>query len=685
MRAKRLSLLALAVTVALGLCGPALAEELALRRVLLSTGGVGYFEYEAQVDGDAEVSLSVRLDQVDDVLKSLVVYDDTGRIGEVSLPGREPLREAFRELPFGPDALESPVALLSALRGAEVESIGDRDVAGRIIAVTPEVVQLPDQQGAAVRNRLSLMTEDGLEQAIVEDSDSIRFADPELQGQIEAALAALARHGRQDRRVLTAHLAGEGERTVRLAYVVEVPLWKTSYRLTMSGDPAEGRAALQGWAVVENLSGEDWRDVELTVVSGNPVTFRQALYAAYYVDRPEVPVEVLGRVLPPVDEGAVRLPAEIAMGAMPPAPGSAMLAAPEALRSVPMAEADGMAEPARTAPAAAQLLAAQGQEAATQVVFRFPEPISVESGNTVLVPIVSTALPAERLSVYRASVQPRHPLASVLLVNDREVGLPPGVLTLYVRGAEGGSADFVGDAQLGTLPVGEERLVSYAVDQKVTVDREEGEARTITRGSIVDGMLRLVVTDRRTTRYTVAGAAQEDRLVVVEQPRLPGWSLVTPGDGDVEATETHYRLAVEVPAGETVTLEAVLERPREETLELWQLRPDQVAYFASSAELPGDVRAAIERLSAFQADVADAEQRLQRAEAGIQRVVDEQERIRENLGAVPRESDLNRRYLAALSDQEDALARLQEDAAKAREEVEVARRALVEYARGLTI
>src|SRR5690606_30945289 len=91
-----------------------------LRRVMLSTGGVGYFEYETRVAGETELSFRVRRDQVDDVLKSVVVYDDEGRVGTISLPGQQPLREAFRGLPFEPEHLTSPVELFNALRGAEV-------------------------------------------------------------------------------------------------------------------------------------------------------------------------------------------------------------------------------------------------------------------------------------------------------------------------------------------------------------------------------------------------------------------------------------------------------------------------------------------------------------------------------------------------------------------------------------
>ena len=109
----------MAVAVAL-LAMPAAAGELVLKRVLLSSGGVAYYEYEAEVTGDALLTLDVRLGQVDDVLKSIVVFDDAGGVGAIRLPGREPVFQLFRDLPFDQAALTSPVMLLNALKGAEV-------------------------------------------------------------------------------------------------------------------------------------------------------------------------------------------------------------------------------------------------------------------------------------------------------------------------------------------------------------------------------------------------------------------------------------------------------------------------------------------------------------------------------------------------------------------------------------
>lgn len=683
-----------ATALGLGLsAGSALADDLELRRVMLSTGGVGYFEYEATVDGDADLNLSVRLDQVNDVLKSIVVYDDQGGIGEISLPGLEPLSDVFRELPFDQSALASPVALLNALRGAEVESFGSRAIRGRIIAVEQEVQETGDG-GIVYHNRLSLLTDLGIQQLVLEQSDAVRFVDPELQAAVSEALAALAENNAQDRRELSVSTSGDTQRAVRVAYVVEAPLWKGSYRLTLSDDPAATTADVQGWAVLENLSGEDWDDVDLTVVSGNPVTFRQALYTAYYVDRPEVPVEVLGRVMPPMDEGGVERPrGRIAADGVTGGIGAGTLAlAPAEAAPAPSVrlleqEADdqGYAPP----PPPGQLAtvtAAASTEATTQVVFRVPHPIDVASGHSLLVPIVAREIPAERLSLYQPATHPRHPLASVRLTNETETGLPPGVLTLYERSADSGIVTFVGDARLDALPLGEDRMLSFAVDQKVTIDREVRDTRRITAASIVDGVLAQTITEEQTTVYTIEGAAGEDRLVLIEHPRRSGWDLVTPAEDTVdELTPANYRLPVEVPAGETIRYEVVLQHPRLERVVLADLNLNQVLYYAENTELSPQVRQVIASLADYRAAIADAEVTLRKLEEDREEITREQGRIRDNLRAVPSGSDLHRRYLATLDDQEDQLEQLATATGEARQQLAAARQALVDYARGLNV
>lgn len=688
--------------------------QLALTRVLLSTGGVGYFEYEATVTGDADLSLEVRRDQVDDVLKSIVVYDDKGGVGTIGLPGAEPLDTAFRELPFSPGDLTSPAALLSAMQGAEVTAGGSRQLTGRLMSVTEETVRLPGNDGAtATRHRVTLMTAEGLRQLVLEEADTLRFTDPAVQAQIDKALSAVADNARRERRRLTVHsnaprdAQAAGERRVRVGYVAATPLWKATYRLSLGADGAtaqdgqaqDGKGALQGWAVLENLSGEDWRGVDLTVVSGNPVTLRQALYTPYFVERPEVPVEVLGRVLPSADEGTVTLddtraamrPQTESRAAPPPA--AAMAAPAPAPMNEPLAQPLAKTAPYGSAAGTPAVAAVRSAEAGTaegaQVLFRYPQPVTVPNGGTLMMPIAARALPVERVALYQPGSDGRHPLASLRLRNDGDTALPPGLLTFYDRAskADGSAAAsaYVGDARMATLPAGDSRLLSFAVDQAVTVDREEKPSRRLSRASIADGVLTLSVTDRQSTTYTVAGAPDGDRTLIIEHPRRPGWELAEPAGGKPDATAAAYRLPLAVPAGKTVTLTATLERPRQERIVLTDLTADQIAARADAAELPPEVRQALTTLAGLRAAVAEKERRIADLERDRTERIADQDRLRENLKALPAGSDLHKRTLAKMAEAENRLDALARDLTTARGEAEAARQTLRERVKALAI
>ncbi len=137
----------------------------------------------------------------------------------------------------------------------------------------------------------------------------------------------------------------------------------------------------------------------------------------------------------------------------------------------------------------AELNAAEAQEGATQVLFTAPEPVSVRSGDTLMLPIVNRAVPVERVALYQPQVLAANPLAALRLTNNTGFGFPPGIMTLYERGA-GGTAH-IGDARLGLLPAGEKRLLSHAVDYKVQADRETKRRTGIVEAKIARGVMTL--------------------------------------------------------------------------------------------------------------------------------------------------------------------------------------------------
>ncbi len=651
----------------------AFAQDLALKRVMLSSGGLGYFEYEASVEGNATLHLTVPLEQVDDVLKSIVVYDDKGGIGGLSLPGREPLAQLFKDLPFDQDALSSPADLLSSLKGAEVTVGGARAISGRIVSVQDDTVALPDGKGTIKRTRVTLLTDRGLQQFILEDAENLQFADAALRDHVRQALAAIQTNRAKDARTVELATRGQGQRTVRVAYIVEVPVWKASYRLTLPADPVAPRAALQGWAIVENLSGQDWKDVDLTLVSGRPVAFRQALYEAYYVTRPEVPIEVAGRLMPGVDRGGVDA-ANRLKAAPPPPPAPAPAYRPQQERAASPAIA--AAPPPAAAAAADQF---EATDAATQVVFRFPRPVSVANGRTLSLPIIDRDAPAQRLALYQPETAARNPLAAIRLTNDGESGLPAGLITIYERD-KAGYVSYVGDARLSGFPIGETRLLAYALDEKIVVEREVGQTDRIASGTIAQGALRLSRVLRQTVTYRVRGPAKEPRQLVIVQRRLPGWTLVKPDPKDVEQSEGNYRLPFALPGGDQTQLfQVVQEQTQLQELRLVDSAADQIRAYAQAREFDAKTRDALTRVLQLQAAVAEAQRKVTQAEAERQQIVQEQARLRDNLARVPANSDLQRRYLATLDRQETELEAIARRRTEAEKGVEAAREVLRSY------
>ncbi len=653
------------------------AQDLALKRVMLSSGGMGYFEYEATVEGDATLRLTVSLQQVDDVLKSLVVYDDKGGVGGLSLPGREPLTQAFRDLPFDQESLGSPSQLLSTLKGAQVTVGGSRSVSGRIVSVQEETVSLGEGKGTTSRTRITLFTDRGLQQFILEDAENLQFADAALRDKVGQALIAIQNNRAKDARTIELAARGQGKRTVRVAYIVEVPVWKASYRLTLGADPTAGRSPLQGWATIENLSGQDWKDVELTLVSGRPVAFHQALYNAYYVTRPEVPVEVAGRLMPGVDRGSVQS-LQSKAGSAPPMPAPAPYRPQQERSAAPAASPPPPPPP--VAMAADQIEAA---DAATQVVFKFPRAVSVDNGRTLSIPIIDRQVPAQRLALYQAETAPRNPLAAIRLTNDGESGLPPGLITIYERD-KAGSVAFVGDARLSGFPVGETRLLAYALDEKITIEREVSQADRLATGTISQGVLKLSRIVRQTTTYRVRGPAKEPRQLVVVQRRLPGWTLTKPDAKGIEISEGNYRIPFALPGGDqTQTFEVVQEQTQQQDMRLVDGAADQIQVYAQAREFDAKTREALAKVLQLQQGVAEAQRKAGQVDGERQAIVQEQARLRENLARVPANSDLQRRYLATLDKQETELEALANRRVEADRSVEAAREALRAYVRSL--
>ena len=647
MRSIRSCALAAALVLATG--AAVSAAEPSLRRVLLSTGGVGFFGYEATPDTEGRIWLTVPLAQVDDILKSLTVLGGDGAVRAVRLDGPTPLGDLFREVPFGEGDLADLPSLLTRLRGAEVGVVGRSSLHGRILSVARE--EVVEGETRSVRHRLSLASPDGIRSVVLETVDGLTFTDPTLQAQLDQLLARLAESGATQERRLEIVLAGPSAGPVDLGYLAETPLWKSSYRL-VAGD-SEGR--LQGWAILENASGKDWADVAVTLIGGSPRALRQALFASYFVERPEVPL----------GGGEARKERrELAVAAAPPMAAEA---------------ADGLTR----AFAAPPLDAASAQELTAQTLFPLPHSVTLARGQTVMAPIVDRAVPLERVALYRAAQVGRHPQSALRVRNASGTSLPAGLATLYEALPQGGLT-FLGDATLPQLAPGAKELLAYGLDGNIDVTvAEEGQGR-IDRVRVTDGVLELTRLEQQRFAYTVTGRfAGAARGFILEQMRPADWRVAAPADAVVEGDLVTVRRSLE-PEGK-LDIALILERPVVQSFALTEQDPQELLLAFSGVEPPPELRAALGRLQEFARAEGEIERQIAQTELRRDEIHRDQARLRENLGAVPPESDLARRLLAEMANGEDELMTLGARVAELRSELARATEARLAYVRSLRI
>lgn len=647
-------------------------SDIPIDRVILSTSGLANIEHRAKVKGDVNVEFPVRFEQVDDILKSLVIFDRAGKLGGVTLPGKQPLTQVFRDLPFSHGQLSSPMLLLNAYQGAVVSAkFAGGNVAGKVIQVVPE--ETIDKEGRAqTRHRLNLMTDSGMRQVLLEDLQSLQFSDPKVRAEIARALDAIRENGTAEKRVMNVSLLGGSTRDVRLSYVVDAPLWKSAYRMVIpeSGD----KGVLQGWAVIENMTASDWENVDLTLVSGNPVTFRQSLYESYYVTRPEIPVQVFGRVMPRSDKGTLATAAEMETDKSYAAKdrradGRGMMKsmdAPMALMGR-MAMADAAAPPMpamemqemnysgidNMAQAAS---AAASSEATSQVLFRFPTRFDLGAGQSMMLPFAARDMKMEKLALYQPDTHATHPLSAVEIVNDGNSSLPPGVLTLYEESDMLKGTAFVGDASFPALAQGEKRMISYALDTKTAIHREDKSVTREDKISISQGVVRTSVVNRSEATYTIKAPPKENRRVVIEHPKMHGYDIKTPDPKTVEVTDTHYRIKADVKAGEKLVLPVTLENTAWQSYGIDGMPTDQLmAYATSRGNLDPNTRKSFETIAAMRRAMDVIDQQVYALDAERQTIFDDQARVRENLKSMDGKSDIQKRYLEKLEEQEERI------------------------------
>jgi hypothetical protein len=282
-------------------------QTLPIRRVILYSNGVAYVERRGPVAGRAEVNLSFKQSQVDDVLKSMVVLDlGEGRVGAVSYNSSAPPSARMADIPFSIGASTAGAAgglagVLAQLQGARVAvTTRERTAVGSVLTVEERRTQ-PAPDRPSVTTHALVISADGGELMSFDLADvrAVKIIDEGARRDVSEFAAASASARRRDAKTITVTSDGAGAREMLVSYTVAAPIWKTTYRVVLD---SEGKPFFQGWAIVDNVSEEDWEGVRLSLISGTPISFIQPIQKPFYRYRPVIPMPSDLKLTPQVHE-----------------------------------------------------------------------------------------------------------------------------------------------------------------------------------------------------------------------------------------------------------------------------------------------------------------------------------------------------------------------------------------------
>lgn len=667
---------------------PVLGEEgprLPLSKIVLYSSGVGYFQHDGTVTDRTQLDLRLHTNQINDMLKSLVVQDfGGGRVSTVTYGSRDPLTKTLGS--FGINLNGNPTLgqILTQMRGERVEVTAPNPLLGTILGVEKKTDTITDGQTRHVieQEYLNLLTDDGFRSLPFAQIQRTKLLDATVNADLQQALAALAANHDAQKKTVSITFDGSGSRQARVAYLTETPVWKTSYRLVLDEDKPP---FLQGWAIVENQTQQDWQQVRLSLISGRPISFTMDLYQPLYNPRPVVQPELYANLKPQTYGNAM----DEATASAPAAPARSEMKKERLLGKL----ADGFAgaranAPAQTAVASEMDMGRLDQGVAPLAMaedkgelfeYRIDQPVTLAKHQSALLPIIGHMLQGQKLAVYNQSVNAIHPLQGYRLKNTSPLYLMQGPITLF----DGGT--YAGDARIEDLPPGGDRLISYALDLKTEVEpKVEGGMQELTTVSLKKGTMlvsRRLVEDRT---YLIKNRDQKAKTVLIEQPYRADWKLVEPKE-PAERTRNLYRFSVTVEAGKTATLRVKETLPIQESILLMDSGLDQIAYFQQAKEVSPKVKDALQRLVQLRSKLDETRAQRSRLDHRIGEMTTEHGRIRENMQRLPQNSDLYSRYVKKLDQQETELEKLRKDIEGLKNTEEEQRRELQNYVMNLDV
>ena len=645
-------------------------DDLRVTRAVLYQNGIGYFERQGKVKGQ-QIKLRILPQQITDVLKSLTVVDlGSGRAINVALPVEKTRSRRLSALPPQVRRGGGIMAIARAFRGARATVRGrGASGTGRILGV--------ENLARSGEWRLTILKDNGTLMSFdLKSVRSMQIKDRTLEVGLRKALDVALDEGSWKPVELTVHLTGPTPHDLMVSYVVEMPTWKPAYRVVLTAGKKEG--LLQGWAVVDNVSGEDWNKVNLSLTAGTPLTFTYDLYSPRYVRRPDLSPrqEAVAHAPPPPTSGAAlafeadddadeeseakeekkrdyspKKKARRKRGRRGWGGGKASGIGGLGSRSAPRSSTRRpyMPKPKPRPRLTSALLEksfralVSGSRVGSLFRYDIEEPVTIRDRQSALVSLLDKKVPAEDVLLFRMETSRTHPYRAVRLTNTTGYILEGGPVAIYKDG------NFVGEAVGGKVEAKTSTFIPYSLDGRILItlsDRmEDAGARLL---KIVRGQFQLEVKRISVHKYTVHNRSGKEATLYIQRRHRTGWKVVQPNKG-VLIEKEYLFIPVKVAAKGKTEIEVKEETPVRRWVGLHSsMGRNAIKLYLDDPSADPKISGSLKEAMQLQEQIGALQQKIYRARREKRLHSERMQQVRENIRVLGK-SKLNQRLALQLT------------------------------------
>lgn len=666
-------------------------SKLNVKKVIIHKSGISYYIHEGIIRGTGNFELEFKIDEMDDVLKSLFVLDtsEKGYISSISYDAALETSQLLKSIMLNIPDRGSLSSLITQIKGADVKLTvtGGKTIVGTIIGI--EEIEKMNKNEKTVEKLLILLQEnDEISKFNFSDFKSFNILNEDIKKDLKFFLDTVISGKKKDAKKIKINCESGGddevERIVFVYYIRESPIWKTSYRLIMSKEQAqEEKCLLLGWSLIENTTNQDWENVELSLVAGMPVSFKYEFYRPIFIQRPVIrPPRILSVKPTEIEEGLKSEDyGEYEMDALEEAPREMMKKAKMGRRRMPTPA------PATAAGFGGRMTSIMSDDALLEKVksqtqvqtkdlgelfeYNISNPVTIKRKQSALVPILTEVIKARRVLLYNKNEYGKNPNACLEITNNTNLTLERGPVTIIY------DDNLAGEAIVPFLNKEDTRLLNYAVEQAVLIMHEaKTESLSVHKVTIGSGYSYEYYYTNMMTTYKIQNKTSEAKELYLDHPKTHGYKFIEK-PVDPEETSNYWRFKITLKPKDAITFK--LKEQREDYssnyLRNWS-RDDlfkRVGFYVKQKFINEKLENQLKEIAEFIQDLNQKKQKKSKLVEERNQMSDEQSRLRENISVLGEDTQsiaLKERYIKKFNDQETRFEKISVESKKLTQEID---------------